>query len=181
MTSSYLVGSLSITIKYRPRVDSCSQSSQCVICSWHYVDMMICMISMYSVRRRPFSDDTCNNYYYYNQNLFIIHKIMADLLRYKLFFHPNTYDFYGRVLNVSFLCCHGKVNINQYSIILHTTCNKVSKVHAVRSHRDYSLQKRQDKKSTEKYFQCKMRKCIYSMKSSSIPLQLSVIVVVSYS
>ena len=76
----------------------CSQSSQCVICSCNYVDMMICIINMYSMRRRPCSDDTCNNYYFYNQNLFILHKIMAHLLRNKLFRHPSTYDLYGRVL-----------------------------------------------------------------------------------
>ena len=37
--------------------------------------------------------------------------------------------------------------------------NKVSKLHDVRSHHDYMPQKRQDKTSTKKYFQCKMRMC----------------------
>ena len=54
--------------------------------------------SIFIMRRRPCSDDTCNKYYLYNLNFFILHKIMAYVLRKKLFCLPALRDLYGRVL-----------------------------------------------------------------------------------
>ena len=65
---------------------------------WWLVCSSILIITWTFVCRRPCSDDTYNKYYLYNQNFFILHKIMAYVLRNILFYHPALRDLYGRVL-----------------------------------------------------------------------------------